>query len=160
QDWEPIAELARRLTVPVVGSGDVVDASGFARRRALGVGVMIARGALGRPWVFSEVLGDRPPAWPEAAATLLRHARLQADWYGEARGIRGLRGHLARYLQGYREAAGLRPLLVRADTVREVEAALAPTLESDATEAAEKALPQRAIMPRSPAVAGGGGPLA
>src|SRR6056297_3734106 len=66
-DWAPIVDLAARLPVPVVGSGDVTDASTFRSRRAQGVGVMIARGALGRPWIFAEVRGAPPPTWPEAA---------------------------------------------------------------------------------------------
>lgn len=127
-DWGPIADLAHRLTVPVVGSGDVVDAAGFRARRGLGVGVMIARGALGRPWLFAEVRGRSSPSWPDAARVVLEHAQTQAAWYGEARGIRSLRGHLAHYVAQYAEAAELRDRLVRVDTVAEVARVLASRL--------------------------------
>jgi tRNA-dihydrouridine synthase len=143
----------------VLGSGDVTDAAGFAARRALGVGVMIGRGALGRPWVFAEVRGADAPTWPEAAATIRRHARLQAAWYGEARGVRSLRGHLARYVAPFPEAAGLRPVLVRANTVAEIDAALAGTLPPGTLSGSREGRTVRAIMPRSPDRAGAGGPL-
>lgn len=158
-DWSPIADLAARLDVPVVGSGDVIDAAGFARRRALGVGVMIARGALGRPWIFGEVRGEPTPSWPEAAATMLRHARLQADWYGEARGLRALRGHLARYVAPYPEAAGLRDRLVRSGSVADVAAAVAASGVRLGPDANDGRRAERAIMPRSPVRAGAGGPF-
>jgi len=154
-DWAPIVDLAARLPVPVVGSGDVTDASTFRSRRAQGVGVMIARGALGRPWIFAEVRGAPPPTWPVAAATIARHARLQADWYGEARGVRALRGHLERYVAPYREGRALRAALVRATTVADVEAQLASTLSGPAL----KAFSGRGIIRASPVGAGAGGPV-
>lgn len=123
-DWSPIRALAARLQVPVLGSGDVTDAAGFAARAALGVGVMIARGALGRPWIFAEVRGAAAPAWPEALAVILRHARAQVALYGERRGIPALRGQLARYVAPYPAAAPLRGRLVRAGTFAEVETLL------------------------------------
>lgn len=162
-DWSPIAELAARLPVPVVGSGDVTDAATFRARRSLGVGVMIARGALGRPWIFAEVRGGAAPTWPEAADVLLEHARLQVEWYGESRGIRSLRGHLARYVAPYPEAAGLRDALVRAERLEDVAGIVAPRARA---EAAREGQEDTTDPPRShariaqiPAPAGSGGPL-
>lgn len=154
-DWGPIVDLAASLPVPVVGSGDVTDAATFQARRAQGVGVMLARGALGRPWIFAEVRGAPTPAWPEAAATIVRHARLQAAWYGEARGVRALRSHLARYVAPYREGRALRSALVRAETVDDVATQLASTLTGPAREAVSS----RGNMRLSPVGAGAGGPV-
>lgn len=171
-DWEPIIDLAARLDVPVVGSGDVTDAAGFAARAAMGVGVMIARGALGRPWIFAEVRGERAPTWRDAVPVILRHAQDQVDLYGEARGIRALRGQLARYVAQYEEVAHLRGRLVRAETLAEVRALLQGTRVERTAEAPERASraerpegaardvkESRAIMPRSPVPTGAGGPL-
>ncbi|MEX2502732.1 MAG: tRNA-dihydrouridine synthase family protein [Trueperaceae bacterium] len=130
-DWAPIAALAARLRVPVLGSGDVRSASDARMRRASGAGVMIARGALGRPWIFREVRGGPRPAWPEVARTVRRHARLQAEWYGEERGVRSLRAHLEHYVRPYAEAASLRDRLVRATTVTEVDRILASSLTTN-----------------------------
>lgn len=156
-DWEPIARLARRLPVPVAGSGDVTDAATFRTRRALGVGVMIARGALGRPWLFAEVRGEPAPDWPEAARVVVEHAQAQASWYGEARGIRSLRGHLAHYVAAYPEAADLRDRLVRVDTVADVVGTLAPRLPTGALDAVLEAPDTHATMRHSSAPADGGG---
>ena len=156
-DWEPIAALAARLPVPVLGSGDVVDPDAFRARRKLGVQVMIARGALGRPWIFDEVRGGAPRSWPEAAATLLRHARLQAAWYGEERGVRALRGHLARYVAPYPRAAELRFALVRAETVAQIAAIVGRTAPATPEPPRPAPVRTRATMPRSPNATGDGG---
>jgi nifR3 family TIM-barrel protein len=158
-DWTRIGALAARLPVPVLGSGDVADAAAAAARRALGVGVMVGRGALGRPWLFAQLRGAPAPSWPEAAAVLLRHVRLQVAWYGEVRGVRALRGHLARYVAPWPEAAGLRPALVRVERADDVARILAPLLPDGVVPEAREARPDRASMTRSPARSGAGGPL-
>lgn len=56
-DWDKIAEVAAAVRVPVIGNGDIRDAETAARRvRETGVsGLMVGRGALGRPWLFREI---------------------------------------------------------------------------------------------------------
>lgn len=55
-DWDLIGEIAARLSIPVVGSGDVVDYESAKRRMGYGVaGLMVGRAALANPWVFSEI---------------------------------------------------------------------------------------------------------
>lgn len=55
-DWGLIQEIAERLSIPVVGSGDIVDAASASEALNSGVaGLMIGRAALSNPWVFSEI---------------------------------------------------------------------------------------------------------
>jgi tRNA-dihydrouridine synthase B len=96
-DWDAIAAVAAGLDVPVVGSGDVRDADAFARARARGLGVMVARGALGRPWLFRLLRGGPQPTPEEVAAVVWRHARDHVAWYGGERALPRLRGQLVAY---------------------------------------------------------------
>lgn len=135
-DWSHAERLASIVDVPVVGSGDVIDLASFQARSGRGTGIMIGRGALGRPWVFSTVRDGREPRWAEAAEIMLEHARLHASWYGAHGGVRSLRGHLAKYVASFPEAAALRADLVRADTVDDVVRIVVPTLPKDARDRA------------------------
>lgn len=130
-DWEAIAEVARSVKVPVIGSGDVKSAEQAKERLKLGVSaVMIGRGAVGQPWIFSALSQPnfQPPSVPERARLALRHAELNVTWYGEERGIKQMRKVLPQYFEAVSDA--LRAALVRASTLDEVRALLDP-LRSD-----------------------------
>jgi tRNA-dihydrouridine synthase B len=171
-DWEAIAAVAAAVDVPVIGSGDVVDAISHARARARGVGVMIARGALGRPWVFQQVRGGPDPSADEIAAIAWRHARDHVAWYGAERDLRRLRGQLAAYGDAAlrareasqapereprpwrdprhaRDAHGLRDALVRADALDDVATAFRDTLGFDPRSGALDPLPGPSPTPPS-----------
>jgi nifR3 family TIM-barrel protein len=130
-DWDRIAEVAAAVSVPVLGSGDIASAEDYLRQRRRGLGVMVARASLGRPWIFAELLGAPPPTLEERARILYRHAHLNCDWYGETHGIRTLRGQFGRYFAGSDLAASLRPLLVRVATLDELVAILRRSLGID-----------------------------
>lgn len=118
-NWDAIANVAAHLSIPVVGSGDVTRAEQVAEKKRLGVaGVMIARGAVGNPWIFREASGGEPPSNEERAEVAMRHAERAAAFYGERTGIRALRKVLAKYLPHLREA------LVRVDTLDDVKRAV------------------------------------
>jgi nifR3 family TIM-barrel protein len=116
-DWEAIGELVAALQVPVLGNGDIWEAADArAMQRETGcAGVVVGRGALGRPWLFAELAAayaDRPPPpAPElggVADTLLEHARLLADTVGEPTACREIRRHVGWYLTGYPVGAAAR----------------------------------------------------
>lgn len=133
-DWSAIAAVKRRVSVPVIANGDIVDA-GSARHALLvsgADGVMIGRGARGRPWLLREVgaalRGVAAPAAPQGAALrdiVAEHYEGMLSFYGRALGVRVARKHLGWYLQ----AAGADPAfqsgLLRAEDPAKVLPALA-----------------------------------
>jgi tRNA-dihydrouridine synthase B len=101
--WEYIKDVAEQLTIPVIGSGDVTTKEQFDRYRSWGLGVMIARGAMGKPWIFAELQGNAKPSPKEIAEIAYRHAELHCDWYktenpdSELYAVRSLRSQLVHY---------------------------------------------------------------
>ncbi len=128
-DWNAVADVAAQLNIPVVGSGDVTTRAQFERYRALGLGVMIGRGALGRPWLFSTFRGEPEPTQEQKVAVMLGHARHARSWYGSEHAIVKLRGQLLRYAEALPDTAKLRPALAKVSTLAELEALLSGRLE-------------------------------
>ena len=119
-DWNTIAEVAAQLTIPVVGSGDVTTQAQFGAHSARGLGVMIGRGALGRPWVFAECRGEQVTV-AEQVALVLEHARLTRAWYGSDHAIVKFRGQLLRYAGEIPALRGLRAAFQQVTTLSELE---------------------------------------
>lgn len=135
-DWDAIAAIAARVDVPVLGSGDVRDAAAYARARASGLGVMIGRAAVGRPWRFRELLGGSPAAPAEVVAVSWRHARDHVAWYGHEGALRRLRGQLGAYA-GHAGAA--RAAFVRVATLDDLAGAWRDALGLDPRDPALRA---------------------
>jgi nifR3 family TIM-barrel protein len=130
-NWEHIAALKAHVTgIPVLGNGDIFEADdALAMMAATGCdGVVIGRGCLGRPWLFAELsaaFGGRPlpvaPTLGEVAEIVLRHGQLLAAHFGEDKGMRDMRKHIAWYLHGFPAGAELRRALALVKTVAELE---------------------------------------
>ena len=114
--WEAIAELSARLSIPVIGNGDVEsaqDAQEMLRQTGC-YAVMVGRGAMGNPWIFQDWQRARqglPPAAPsprERIETAHAHARALVAHKGEYIGLREMRKHAAWYLKGLRGSAQVR----------------------------------------------------
>ena len=122
-NWEAVREMAGAVRIPVVGTGDVRTVADYRERRALGLAVAVARGAVGRPWFFAELRGKAvTPAQKRQAAR--EHLELHLEWYakrGELWALRAFRGHLSRYLAGAPPALR-REALASESVVRVMEA--------------------------------------
>ncbi|HYE45245.1 MAG TPA: tRNA dihydrouridine synthase DusB [Caulobacter sp.] len=137
-DWSAVAAVKAEVSVPVIVNGDILDLA--TARRALEAsgadGVMIGRGAYGRPWVARQIdaglagVSLPDPDIEERLAIALDHFRDALAFYGERLGLKMFRKHLASYIEAAplpetpeaRRAA--RAELCRLETPAEVEAAL------------------------------------
>ena len=129
-DWDIIRQVKEAVSIPVIGNGDVTSpqkAEELVRQTGCD-GVMIARGAQGNPWIFSEMTayeqtGEIPagPDKDEVRKMMLRHARLQLEYKGDYLGIREMRKHVAWYTKGIPKAARLREKINAVESYEELE---------------------------------------
>lgn len=104
-----IGDVKAIVSVPVLANGDITD-----RHKAKEVlektaceGVMVGRGAIGRPWVFLEMKEGRDITDSEKKEIILEHLDLMYSWY-EERGVVLFRKHLHTYSKGYTGASDFR----------------------------------------------------
>ena len=134
-DWDAIATLKQALDVPVLGNGDIWEATDALRMVAhTGVdGVVVGRGCLGRPWLFRDLeaaFTGQPvltlPGLGEVAAIMSRHAHLLVDALeNERHGCADFRKHVAWYLKGFPVGGDLRRSLAMVTTLAQLDDLLA-----------------------------------
>jgi nifR3 family TIM-barrel protein len=117
-DWQPIYELKKNLSIPVLGNGDVASiADGMKKIKNLD-GFMIGRAAIGNPWVFS----DQPPvSFAEKIPLINKHAEFLIELKGEKITLLEIRKHLLAYVKGLPGAGSYRSQLVRVQSLAEIE---------------------------------------
>lgn len=120
-NWAAIHAVKDAVSIPVIANGDIICAQ--TARSALSAsgadGVMIGRGAQGRPWIIAqvaaEVFGTEPPIVPDGhglAAMIVSHYEEMLGFYGKDLGLRVARKHLGWYMEG--ADVGLRRLVLTA----------------------------------------------
>jgi len=133
-DWDRIADIKPHLArMPLIGNGDLnsPEAVVCAFERYGVDGVMIARAALGRPWLFAQcaaaLRGDPIPPDPtldEERALLQHHYRLVCQRFGEDRGTVLMRKFACCYAQGRPGARDFRAHVARVSKPAEFEHAV------------------------------------
>jgi nifR3 family TIM-barrel protein len=141
-NWRAIREVVNAVSIPVIANGDILDTS--IARTALhesgAAGVMVGRGAQGRPWLLHQIaeeLAGRPapltPTSDDLIDLVSRHYEAMISFYGDDLGIRCARKHLGWYMDDAQTPKALRRSILTArhpkDVLRALPDALAPTQE-------------------------------
>lgn len=139
-DWSQIAPVTAAVSIPVIANGDIVDTT--SARAAMDIsgaaGVMIGRGAVGRPWrlghIAAELAGESflVPSPAAKLDAMLQQIGATMDLYGEKLGVRVVRKHVAAFIDAWSDDEGLHGAvsLRRRLCQHESVAALADDLQS------------------------------
>lgn len=132
-NWEMIRQVREALSIPVIGNGDIFKAEdAFRMMDETGCEmVMAARGALGNPWIFRELVhrwntGEDLPApdYEEVRAMMLRQLDMMAALKGDKLAVLEMRKHVGWYVKGVPGAAQIRGQVNRIADIEELRAFL------------------------------------
>jgi nifR3 family TIM-barrel protein len=126
-DWSIIAKLKRHVSIPIIGNGDIVTAQDALRMKAeTGCdAVMIGRGAIGTPWIFSQInamaAGAAPPSVDTAMRfeTIGRYLKASIACCGEEHACCMLRSRLGWFVKGLPHAGAFRESIKRISSEEE-----------------------------------------
>jgi len=129
-DLGVIADVKKAVFIPVIASGDIFSAEDAKTtfETTCCDAIMVARGALGNPFIFREINAllesgsvIAPASLQERLQTLLSQAKMAVSLKGEKLAMLQIRKHAAWYLKGIKGAAKIREAAVRINSMRELE---------------------------------------
>ncbi|WP_294285258.1 tRNA dihydrouridine synthase DusB [uncultured Sphingomonas sp.] len=133
-DWGFIRSVKDAIDLPVIANGDIctIDDAVDALDQSGADGVMIGRGAYGRPWILGQVMhyfatGERlpDPSLDEQYRVIVEHYDAMLDHYGEMTGVNMARKHIGWYTKGLTGSAEFRNAVNQEPSAAKVKAMLA-----------------------------------
>ena len=133
-DWRFIRSVKDSIDLPVIANGDIcaIDDAVDALDQSGADGVMIGRGAYGRPWILGQVMhyfatGERlpDPSLDEQYRVIVEHYDAMLDHYGEMTGVNMARKHIGWYTKGLTGSAEFRNAVNQEPSAARVKAMLA-----------------------------------
>ena len=128
-DWNVFETLKKNLSIPVIANGDITEPEDVKFLiENIGIdGVMIGRGAIGRPWIFKMVNDymvsnkvQEEPSWKERIGLLLKHIELMRKQYGDEITLRRIKRQIVFYLKKHPFAKQVRNIAVRIEKLSEL----------------------------------------
>lgn len=126
-----LEDACKVVTIPVIGNGGVVDAASAKDMFETGVsGVMIGRGAIGNPFIFTEVIqtlggGEITPLTPQQKVAMFRQlVEENVRFYGERTGVCRSKKTVGYWIKGFKDSSAVREKFVRSITLKEAMDAL------------------------------------
>jgi tRNA-dihydrouridine synthase B len=133
-DWRFIRSVKDAIDLPVIANGDIctIDDAVDALDQSGADGVMVGRGAYGRPWILGQVMhyfatGERlpDPSLDEQYRVIVEHYDAMLDHYGEMTGVNMARKHIGWYTKGLTGSAEFRNAVNQEPSAAKVKAMLA-----------------------------------
>lgn len=133
-NYNIIEKVKESVNINVIGNGDIFDVKSaltmFERTNC--DGIMVARGAMGNPWIFKSILDgkDYIPTNEEKLEMIFKHIDYMCKYYGEKLANLKCRKHIAWYLKGLNKSTKVKDAVNKAESIEKVKEILTDYFKS------------------------------